>query len=229
MEEESKEAFSCGSIEVVSPRTNFIGSTEIDSFHYAMFHGYLDDEEDRIGGVERLVLNGSRIGHLIWPGERFVVTDEFKLILEKVHGVNFSPVKPTAASLIPFAPGDFSHWDDPSYSDSGEDPIRILLASAKPLNSLPRSFSCPNYFLLRPPKLLDVLGKYPNGSRQIHHVAPRSSAIEWDLTVCPESFVSYPLMVAGSFLLFASGLLSSIESYIDWHFFERIRLTSSEF
>ncbi len=202
---------------VVLAKSNFLKTPEIDSYHAQMFHGLVVQQEGR----RDLIVNGTATGHLTCPSEELVVTEPLKRRLEHITSVSFSPAAISRVAFLTYMPGNFSHWDNPNYSDDGTDPERLLIQASRPHSEIGDSLPLPNLYFLEGPRLGDICAQHPTDSKLNIAIQFQHSVVELNRSV-PESVLSsYELIVFGNMLLLRTGLLASIQDLIDWTYFER--------
>lgn len=202
---------------VVLPKSNFLKTPEIDSYHAQMFHGLVVQQESR----RELIVNGTATGHLTCPSEEIVVTELLKSRLDEKTGAIFTPAAISRVALLDYLPGNFSHWDNPNYSDDGMVPERLLVEASRPYSGIGGDLPLPNLYFLEGPKFRDVCAGHRTDTKLNIAIQFEHSAMDLKLSV-PESVLSsFELITFGYMLLFRAGLLKCIQDLIDWTYFER--------
>jgi hypothetical protein len=202
---------------VVLPKSNFLKTPEIDSYHAQMFHGLVVRQESR----RELIVNGTATGHLTCPGEEIVVTELLKRRLDDKTGVSFSPAAISRVAILSYMAGNFAHWDDPNYSDDGTGPERLLVEASRPYSGIGGDLPLPNLYFLEGPKFRNVCAGHRTDLKLNIAVQFAHSVMDLKLSV-PESVLSsYELITLGNMLFFRAGLLEGIQDLIDWTYFER--------
>lgn len=127
---------------LVSKRTSFVDNSEIDLFHYCMFHGVVEEPKtkhrsssrpvatiDR-GRVPKVRLNTYRDVPIRQPRLDWIVADGVASVISKVQGVSLETCEIAGTISVPFAEGDFSHWSNPALRGYvSDDPAKIYYSS----------------------------------------------------------------------------------------------------
>ncbi len=146
---------------IVKKTTTFIGSSDIRSFHYNMFHGaasregvaYPNERQLHYGSADRAPLHISRTGNsmppIFQPSMNLVVSETVKNKLENIQPVEFIQIVFDKLFKMEYTEGDFS-WYDNGHNIS-EDNIHLVAPHESAFER-----STPLYYELLSPRLSDL-------------------------------------------------------------------------
>ena len=129
-------------LHIIKRITFFLNNPRIDSFHFTMFHGWAvrdgQDQDlsyglgDRLELPLKLYVNTFRANDIIQPRLNLLVRPEIADRVGRHRNVELLKCVTQGVCEIPYAEGDFSHWEMPGYADDGERPKKMLLDAARP-------------------------------------------------------------------------------------------------
>lgn len=213
---------------LIKKLTFFGDDSNIDTFHYTMFHGLAEKDDDGVGVSSsyvlgddlrcglRLTVNAYRIQNLFQPKRNFVVSQVLRDMLAGFSGFEFLKAQLKKVIWARYDEGNFDHWNDPQYRDPGNGPE--LFIEGQPdrddlKKNLPKFYEiiCPNYY--------KVLPQFSNLNEYTSYIGPTEFDPKFSAKLSSQMVSFYPMLKHASGTIVNEQVFEVLEPFFDWHYF----------
>ena len=211
-------------VHAVDKLTSFIGSKRLSAFHYDMFHGeirrcgvkYPHEPDATLENTLREPLEVSRnvrsVPDLFCPSRNFVVSRALRQKIEGVRNIEFLAVKIVKFIDYPYAPADFSFYDDPICVDPEE--LFELLPDVPEFHE-----RIGPYYEVLTAGTKDVAGQYESLKPISVYIGPSEYDERVEERLSEQMMTDYPILRGEWAMLLNDAVFQLIKDDIDWEFF----------